>query len=220
MLLDDLDKELERRGHHFCRYADDCNVYVRSEKAAKRVMASVTTFLQNKLKLRVNRGKSKVARPWEHKFLGYTVTAEKRPRHKVSAASIKGIKGRIRQITKRGRGRNIRAVIGQISTYLRGWIGYYRLNDVKWIFKALDRWIRRRLRKILWQQGKTPRTRAKKLRSLGLSAEAANKGAYSRRGPWRNAATPAMHEAVTNERLAQWGLISLFEMQRCLTRVT
>ena len=130
------------------------------------------------------------------------------------------MKQRIREITRSGKGRNIETVIKQINEYLRGWFGYYRLNEVKWIFKALDQWVRRRLRKILWQQWKTPRTRAKKLRSFGLSAEAASKGAYSCRGPWCNAATPAMHEAITNERLSQWGLRNLLEMQRELIRAT
>jgi len=220
IVLDDLDKELERRGHQFCRYADDCNIYVCSQKAAERVMTSVTAFVESKLKLRVNREKSAAARASERKFLGYTVTAEKRPRHKVSPTSVKRMKQRIRKITRSGKGRNIETVIKQINDYLRGWFGYYRMNEVKWIFEALDKWVRRRLRKIMWQQWKRPRTRAKKLRGFGLSTKAAMQGAYNRRGPWSNAAAPAMHAAISNERLSKWGLKSLLEMQRWLTRAT
>ena len=123
VLLDDLDKELERRGHRFCRYADDCNVYVRSEKAGQRVMSSVTSFLERKLKLKVNRDKSAVGRPWKRKFLGYTVTVNKQPRLKPAPASVKRAKAKIRQITRRGRGRNIQRTIKDINLYTRGWFG-------------------------------------------------------------------------------------------------
>lgn len=218
VMLDDLDKELERRGHRFCRYADDCNVYVHSQKAAERVMASVTAFLERKLKLRVNREKSAVARPSERKFLGYTVTSEAEPRLKVAPVSVDRFRVRIREITRQGRGRNIQTVIKEIAEYVLGWFGYYRLNEVMWIFKALDQGIRHRLRAVIWRQWKTPRTRVKKLRRLGLTPEAARKGAYSRCGPWRSAALPAMHSAITIERLSNWGLVSLLDMKRELIR--
>ena len=218
VLLDDLDKELERRGHCFCRYADDCNVYVCSQEAGTRVMGSVTDLLEHKLKLKVNREKSAVGRPSKRKFLGYTVTAGKQPRLKPAPASVKRAKARIRQITRSGKGRNIRRVIEDINLFTRGWFGYYRMAEVKQTFDVMDQWIRHRLRKILWQQWKTPRTRAKKLQSFGTWPEKAKRATSNGRGPWWNAAAPHMHAAITNERLATWGLLSLLEMQRKVIR--
>jgi group II intron reverse transcriptase/maturase len=163
ILLDDLDKELTRRGHAFCRYADDCNTYLRSRKAAERVMASVTEFLEQKLRLKVNRTKSAVTRPWQRKFLGYTVTVERTARLKPASESIKRSKDSIRQITgRRARGRNAQKVIEELNSFLRGWSNYFRLAEVKQSFEILDEWIRRRLRKLLWRQWKKPRTRYKK----------------------------------------------------------
>jgi RNA-directed DNA polymerase len=218
VLLDDLDKELERRGHRFCRYADDCNVYVRSEKAGQRVMASVTSFLERKLKLKVNRSKSAVGRPWKRKFLGYTVTSHKQPRLKPAPESVKRAKTKIRQITRRGKGRNIQRTIEEINLFIRGWFGYYRMSVVKQSFGDLDQWIRHRLRKILWLQWKTPRTRAKMLQRFGTWPEKAKRATSNGRGPWWNAGAPHMHAAITNERLLEWGLQSLLGMQRGLTR--
>ena len=219
ILLDDFDKELERRGHRFCRYADDCNVYVRSKAAAERVMESVTSFVETKLKLKVNRDKSAVARPWKRKFLGYTVTMNKQPRLKPAPQSVKRARVKIRRITRSGKGRNIMRVIEQINTFTRGWVGYYRMTDVKQQLSDLDQWIRRRLRKILWQQWKTPGNRAKKLRSFGLWPEKAKRASSgSGRGPWWNAGAGHMHAAITNKRLAEWGLLSLLTMLRELNR--
>ena len=218
ILLDDLDKELERRGHRFCRYADDTNVYVRSKAAAQRVMESVTSFVEKKLKLKVNRDKSAVARPWKRKFLGYTVTMNKQPRLKPAPQSVRRAKAKIRRITRSGKGRNIMRVIEQINTFTRGWVGYYRMTEVKRQFDDLDQWIRRRLRKILWQQWKTPRNRAKKLRSFGLWPERAKRASSSGRGPWWNAGASHMHAAITNKRLVNWGLLSLLTMLRGLNR--
>ena len=218
VLLDDLDKELERRGHHFCRYADDCNIYVSSQKAGIRVMESVTNFLERKLKLRVNREKSAVGRPWKRKFLGYTVTVNKKPRLKPAPQSIRRARKRIRQITRSGKGRNIERVIRDINRFIRGWFGYFRLSDVKQCFDVLDQWIRHRLRKILWQQWKKPRTRAKKLESFGLWPYKAKRATSNGRGPWWNAGAPHMHAAITNRRLSDWGLLSLLQMQRKLNR--
>jgi len=219
ILLDDLDKELERRGHRFCRYADDSNVYVRSKVAAERVMESVTSFVEKKLKLKVNRDKSAVARPWKRKFLGYMVTMNKQPRLKPAPQSLQRAKAKIRRITRSGRGRNIMRVIEQINTFTRGWVGYYRMTDVKQQLDDLDQWIRRRLRKILWQQWKTPQNRAKKLRSFGLWPEKAKRASSgSGRGAWWNAGAGHMHAAITNKRLADWGLLSLLSMLRGLNR--
>jgi len=219
ILLDDLDKELERRGHCFCRYADDCNVYVHSEKAGQRVMSSLTDFLERKLKLKVNRDKSAVGRPWKRKFLGYTVTVNKRPRLKPAPESVKRAKVKIRQITRRGRGRNIQRTIKDINLFTRGWFGYFRISDVKQPFETLDQWIRHHLRKILWRQWKTPRTRAKMLQRFGAWPENAKRATSNGRGPWWNAGAPHMHAAITNERLFEWGLQSLLGMQRGLSRV-
>jgi RNA-directed DNA polymerase len=211
ILLDDLDKELERRGHRFCRYADDVNIYVKSRRAGDRVMASVTHFLEAKLRLRVNRDKSTVDRPWKRKFLGYTVSDHRSPRLKPAPSSVKRAKDRIREITQKGRGRNILKVIQEINQYLRGWFGYFRLSTVKQPFDLLDQWIRRRLRKILWEQWRKPKTRYRKLVALGLWAERARKATATGRRAWWNAGAAHMHAAIPKRLLAQWGLLSLLE---------
>jgi RNA-directed DNA polymerase len=220
IILDDFDKELERRGHHFCRYADDCNIYVRSQSAGQRVMTSVTDFLEHRLKLKVNRDKSAVARPWKRKFLGYTVTTHKKPQLKPAPESIKRAKAKIVKITQSGRGRTIERVIGEVNLFIRGWFGYYRLSEVKQTFDLMDQWLRHRLRKILWEQWKTPKNRAKKLRSFGVWPDKAKRATSNGRGAWWNAGSPQMHAAVTNERLAKWGLKSLSQMQRDLNGVS
>jgi RNA-directed DNA polymerase len=220
VLLDDLDKELDRRGHRFCRYADDCNVYVRSKEAGERVMASLTRFLECKLRLRVNSAKSAVDRPWNRKFLGYTVTTNRSPRLKPARASVQRAKGRVREITHRGRGRNIAKVIAEVNRFTRGWVGYYRLADVAQDFKVLDQWLRRRLRKILWEQWKTPRNRYRKMVQLGLEAERAKKATATGRGDWWNAGAAHMHATNTNKRLEQWGLQALLTTLRNLQRST
>jgi RNA-directed DNA polymerase len=214
ILLDSFDKELERRGHRFCRYADDANVYVRSQRAGERVMASLTHFLEEKLRLKVNRGKSAVDRPWKRKFLGYTVTNQRAPRLKPALQSIQRAKARLRQITHQGRGRNIRQVIREINRFTRGWIGYFRLATVPHAFEVLDQWLRRRLRKILWEQWRKPKTRYRKLVALGVDAERAGKATATGRGAWWNAGASHMHAAVTNRLLAEWGLLSLLDQLR------
>ncbi len=216
VLLDDLDKELERRGHRFCRYADDCNVYVQSKAAGERVMASLTRFLESRLRLKVNPDKSAVDRPWKRKFLGYTVTTNRSPRLKPARASVARAKDRIREITQRGRGRNIKRVIDEVNRFTTGWVGYYRLADVAQDFKLLDQWLRRRLRKILWEQWKTPRNRYRKLVRLGVRAERAKKATANGRGAWWNAGASHMHAAVTNDQLAKWGLRTLLTTLRTL----
>ncbi len=216
VLLDDFDKELERRGHCFCRYADDCNVYVGSEKAGQRVMASLTSFLERKLKLKVNHAKSAVDRPWKRKFLGYTVTTNKPPRLKPAPKSVQRMKLKVRQITRSGRGRNIYRVIAELNRFIRGWFGYFRISEVKKIFETLDKWIRRRLRKILWQQWKAPRTREKKLKRFGVECQRAKRATSNGHGPWWNAGASHMHAAITIKRLSSWGLLSLRQMRRTL----
>ncbi|MCA1788963.1 MAG: group II intron reverse transcriptase/maturase, partial [Thioalkalivibrio sp.] len=170
ILLTDLDRELERRGHRFCRYADDCNIYVRSRRAGERVLASMTRFLERHLHLRVNRAKSAVDRPWKRSFLGYTVCSRKyNVRLKVADKPIRRLKANLKAVFRRGRGRNIRRVTAELAPKLRGWINYFRHADVKGVFEKLDAWIRRHLRKILWRQWKGPRRRELMLRRLGLT---------------------------------------------------
>lgn len=214
ILLESFDKELERRGHRFCRDADDANVYVRSQRAGERVMASLTHVLEGKLRVQVNRGKSAVDRPWKRKFLGYTVTNQRAPRLKPALQSIQRANARIRQITHQGRGRNIRQVIREMNQCTRGWIGDFRLATVPHAFEVLDQWLRHRLRKILWEQWRTPKTRDRKLVALGVAAERARKATATGRGAWWNAGASHMHAAVTNRLLAEWGLLSLLDQLR------
>jgi group II intron reverse transcriptase/maturase len=216
ILLDDLDKELERRGHRFVRYADDCNVYVRSRRAGERVMASLERFLQVRLRLKVNRAKSAVARPWERKFLGYSVTVHRRPRLKVAKESVRRFKAAVRQALRAGRGRRVTDVVRALAPKLRGWAAYFRLSEVRGTFEALDQWLRRRLRVLLWRQWKRWRTRLKALRRRGLDARRAARSATNGRGPWWNAGAPHMHQAVPTAALRRMGLASLLDEHRRL----
>jgi len=209
ILLDDLDKELEKRGHAFCRYADDCNIYVRTRRTGERVLASVTQFLEHKLKLRVNAAKSAVARPWDRKFLGYSMTVHKRPRLKAAPQSVQRLKAKLKTLFRAGRGRNIRRFIAELAPVLRGWITYYRHAEVRGIFEELDGWIRRKLRCLIWRQWKRPRTRLKKLKALGLDEERAARSAYNGRGPWWNAGASHMNEVFTLRHFDDLGLVSL-----------
>lgn len=216
ILLDDLDKELERRGHRFCRYADDCNIYVKSRAAGERVMESISSFLEKQLRLKVNREKSAVDRPWHRKFLGYTMTPHLGTKLKVSPGSVKRAKARIREIVRKGQGRSLPKVIGEITPFLRGWAAYFRLSQMKTVFEDLDKWIRRKLRLILWRQWKKPRTRAKKLIQLGIERARAFASAYNGRGPWWNSGASHMNAAVTAKWLKQRGLMSLLAEYRRL----
>ena len=216
ILLDDLDKELERRGHKFCRYADDCNIYVRSKAAGERVMRTVTKFLTERLRLKVNAGKSAVARPWERKFLGYSMTGHKQPRLKVAPESLQRLKAKIRTIFRKGRGRSLPRVIGDLNPLLRGWMQYFRLAEVKGIFEELDGWLRRKLRCLLWRQWKRPFTRAKNLMKQGLEELRAWKSAMNGRGPWWNAGASHMNQALPKAYFDRRGLISLLDQLRKL----
>jgi RNA-directed DNA polymerase len=209
ILLDELDKELERRGHRFCRYADDGNIYVRSKAAGERVMESITRFLWERLRLRVNREKSAVGRPWERKFLGYAMTWHRRPKLRVAPSAMRRMKAHIQEMVRKGRGRSLSKIIGGMTVYLRGWVNYFRLAQVKSIFEELDQWIRRKLRCILWRQWKRPLTRAKRLILLGLDKERAYTSAYNGRGPWWNSGASHMNAAIPAKWLAQRGLMSL-----------
>jgi len=211
IMLDELDRELERRGHAFCRYADDCNIYVRSRHAGERVMASVTTFLERKLRLKVNKNKSTVNRPWKLKILGYSMTWNNKPRLRVAEQSIKRLKDKLREQFRSGRGRHIVKVIEELSTVLRGWVNYFKLCEVKIHFEVLDEWIRRKLRCIIWRQWKRARTRGKKLMNRGLDEARAWKSATNGRGPWWNAGAPHMNTAYTTSDFARMGLLSLLD---------
>jgi len=220
ILLDDLDKELERRGHAFCRYGDDCNIYVRSKRAGMRVMASVTRFLARRLKLKVNGEKSAVDRPWRRTFLGYSMTAHRQPRLRVAPSSVVRFKAKLRQLFRRGRGRSLAKVIAEASPILRGWIAYFRLAETKRVFEDLDGWIRRKLRVILWCQWKRPRTRARKLMQRGLAEARAWASAMNGRGSWWNAGASHMNHAYPTSYFRKLGLTPLIEQLHRLQRAS
>jgi RNA-directed DNA polymerase len=215
ILLDDLDEELERRGHAFCRYADDCNIYVQSKRAGERVLVSVTRFLAKRLKLKVNQAKSAVDRPWNRKFLGYSMTFHRQPRLKVAPASVKRFKSKLKTLFRAGRGRNLARFIAELSPLLRGWVNYFRLAEVKGVFEALDGWIRRKLRCILWRQWKRSVTRAKNLMRRGLDEVRAWTSATNGRGPWWNSGASHMHACYPKCYFDRLGLVSLLnQVQR------
>jgi len=216
ILLDELDKELERRGHRFVRYADDCNVYVRSKAAGERVMASLERFLQERLRLKVNRAKSAVARPWERKFLGYGVTVHRQPKLKVAAESVRRFKQSLRQVFRAGRGRRVASVVRELAPKLHGWVAYFRLSEVRGVFEELDQWLRRKLRALYWRQWKRWKTRIKALRGRGLEPRRAAYSALNGRGPWWNAGASHMNQAVPTAELRQLGLVSLLDEHRRL----
>jgi RNA-directed DNA polymerase len=214
ILLDELDKELERRGHKFCRYADDCNIYVQSRSSGERVMQSITSFLDRRLRLKVNAEKSAVARPWERKFLGYSMTPNRKPRLKVAQESVKRLKGKLREIFRRGQGRNLGQLIaGDLTPLLRGWMNYFRLAEVKGVFEELDGWIRRKLRGVIWRQWGRTITRAKGLMQRGLDKDRAWESAMNGRGPWWNAGASHMHTAFPKSYFDRCGLWSLLDQR-------
>ena len=218
VLLDELDKELERRGHCFVRYSDDCNIYVRSLHAGERVLTSIERFLWDRLRLTVNRDKSAVDRPWKRKFLGYTFSTHYQPKLKVAPESVKRFKGRLRQMFRRGRGRSLASLATDLRPILIGWVSYYRKSQVRITFEQLDQWIRRKLRAILWRQWKRPWTRAKNLIQRGLGHKRAWTSATNGRGPWWNAGASHMNQAVPTRFLSQLGLVSLLQESRRLER--
>ncbi len=219
ILLDDLDKELEKRGHRFCRYADDCNIYVQSKRAGERVMASLTRFLEERLKLKVNITKSAVDRPWNRVFLGYTISMSDPPRLRVSEKSVKRLRCKLkRTIFHAGRGCQLEASIRNLAPILRGWAAYYRASDVQGTFEELDQWIRRRLRCLLWRHWKTEATRMTRLMQRGLSRRRASAAAHNGYGPWRNAGSSYMNYAFQNAFFENLGLVSLSKERKRLYR--
>lgn len=210
ILLDDLDKELEERGHSFCRYADDCNIYIGSKRAGERVLKSISQYVEVKLKLKVNKEKSKVDRPWKRSFLGYSFSAHREPKIRVAAKSIKALKGKLRSLFREGRGRNIgRFIVEKLNPVLRGWINYFSLSEVKSFAKEVDGWIRRHLRCIQWRQWKRGKTRYKELEKRGLSEVRARASASNGRGAWWNAGASHMNEAFKKRYYDQLELVSL-----------
>ena len=207
LLLDDLDKELEKRGHCFCRYADDCNIYVRSVAAGQRVMASVTAFLEGRLRLRVNRDKSAVAAVGDRKFLGYRLGSE--GRLGIAPTSLKRAKERVRQITRRNRGISLGRMIQELNEFLTGWVTYFRLAEGHSSLNKLDGWIRRKLRCVRLKQKKRSKPIAKFLRSLGVPENRAWLLAGGGKGWWRKAGSPPATEAMTNQWFRNQGLVSL-----------
>lgn len=220
IMLNDLDWELWRRGHRFVRYADDCNIYVKSRRAGERVMAGVKRFVEGKLKLKVNTKKSAVDRPWKRKFLGFSFTFHKEPKITIAPKTKKRFKNKIRELTSRSKSQSMSKRIEKINTYIVGWVGYYRLADTKSVFHAFDEWLRRRLRMCYLKQWKKPKTKKRKLVALGIASEWASLISGSRKGHWRLSKTPQINKALG---LALWrkqGLRSLVERYNELRSAT
>lgn len=210
LLLDDLDQELEKRGLRFVRYADDCNVYVASQRAGERVMESITKFLDKRLKLKVNEAKSGVGRPWERKFLGFTFTSQMQARRRIAPAALERVKEKIRAMTIRKRGNTLEQVIGELASYLRGWLNYFGYCETPKPLKELEKWMRHKLRCLVWKRWKRGTTRYKRLREMGLSQRQAQLGAGNgSHGPWRMGASPPMQIALSNAYFRSLGLPEL-----------
>jgi RNA-directed DNA polymerase len=216
ILLDDLDKELERRGHAFVRYADDCSIFVQSRRAGQRVLASVGRFVEKRLRLQLNRAKSAVDRPWKRSFLGYTVTRHRQPRLRVAARSVTRLRQRIKAMLRAGRGRRLSRVCADLQRVLIGWLNYFSLAEVRSTFEVLDGWLRRRLRTLLWRQWKRPATRRRRLIERGLAPDRAWKSAVNGRGAWWNAGASHMNQAIPTRYLRSVGLVCLVEEHRRL----
>src|ERR1700740_2811131 len=211
LVLDELDRELERRGHRFVRFADDSNIYVRSERAGQRVMESVTQFITQKLKLKVNKAQSAVARPQERKFLGFSFTAGPDIKRTIAPKSLERVKQRIRDITRGAKGVSVKATMEELARYMLGWRGYFDFCETPEVLIALTRWVRLRLRAALWRQWKTPRRRRAALIANGVSEWAARKTAGSGRGPWYLARSRALSTGLSNAYFKSLGLPSLFQ---------
>jgi RNA-directed DNA polymerase len=209
VMLDVLDKELERRGHKFVRYADDCNVYVASERAGARVMTSITEFLHKKLKLRVNKEKSAVDRPQHRKFLGFSFTGGKSPRRRVAPQAIARMKKRVRDLTRKTKGMSLQQTVEQLARYLIGWRGYFGFCETPSVLTTLDQWIRRRLRRFIWIQWKRGRKRYAELRARGVGKDLAAQTAGSPHGAWRLSNSPALSIAFPNKYFSELGLPQL-----------
>ena len=209
IVLDELDRELERRGHRFVRYADDCNIYVRSQRAGERVMESVSQFITRKLKLKVNEQKSAVARPSKRKFLSFSFTWQREPKRRIAPKAIARFKQRVRELTRRTRGVKVETMVAQLSRYLTGWRGYFGFCQTPSVLGRLEEWLRRRLRSVVWKQWKYARVRFAELRKRGVSKDLAAQTAGSAHGPWRLSNSPALSIALPNVYFASLGLTPL-----------
>ena len=209
LVLDELDRELERRGHRYVRYADDCNIYVRSERAGQRVMQSVTQFITQELKLKVNETKSAVARPQERKFLGFSFTAGPEIKRVIAPKALVRFKQRIREITLRAKGVSMQTTIEELAPYMRGWRSYFGYCETPEVLVSLTRWVRLRLRAAMWRQWKTPRRRREALLELGVRLRLARNTAGSGLGPWYLAKAKALSVGLSNAYFKSLGLPSL-----------
>jgi RNA-directed DNA polymerase len=198
LVLDEFDRELERRGHRFARYADDSNIYVRSRRAGERVMKSLARFIHTKLKLQVNQSKSAVAEPWERKFLGFSFTTAESPKRRIAPKAVKRFKERVRELTSRTRGISIERMAKELTLYLRGWIGYFGRCQTPTVLQSLEEWTRRRLRSAIWKQWKHGTVRYRKLRKRGVNPRLAATTAGSAHGPWRLALSQGLALALPN----------------------
>jgi len=220
ILLTELDRELERRGHTFCRYADDCNIYVASERAGVGLLHSLTGFLAERLKLKVNVAKSAVARPWQRKFLGYSMTWHREPKLRIATASVARLTEQVRAQLRGARGRSLGATIQTLNPVLRGWAAYFKLAETKRALEERDGWIRHKLRCILWRQWKRSSVRARNLMQRGLTAPRAWRSATNGRGPWWNAGASHMHAAFPKSWFDHLGLVSLLDTVQRLQRIS
>jgi len=213
IVLDELDQELEKRGLRFVRYADDCNIYVGSQRAGERVMESITRYITKKLKLRVNEKKSAVGQPQERKFLGFSFTSEREPRRRIAPKAIARFKKRIRELTRRTRGVSIEQMAEDLTRYLRGWLGYFGRCQTPSVLERLEQWMRRRLRAVIWKQWKRGTVRFGELRKRGVGKELSARTAGSAHGPWRLANSPALSIALPNAYFASLGIPRLVARQ-------
>jgi RNA-directed DNA polymerase len=213
LVLDELDRELERRGHRFVRYADDCNIYVRSQRAGQRVMDGITRFITQRLQLKVNDKKSAVARPQERKFLGFSFTDGPEIRRRIAPKAVQRFKERIREITRQAKSVSLETTMATLAPYMRGWRGYFGFCETPDLLIQLTRWVRLRLRAAQWRQWKTQRRRRAMLIQLGVRGPLADNTATSGHGPWHLAHSKALNIALSNAYFRDRGLPSLFE--RC-----
>ena len=211
LVLDELDRELERRGHRYLRYADDCNIYVRSQRAGHRVMEGITRFITHKLKLKVNEAKSAVAQPQARKFLGFSFTAGPEIKRAIAPKALDRFKQRIREITRRAKGVSMETTMEELAPYMRGWRSYFGFCEAPEVLIGLTRWVRLRLRAALWRQWKTPRRRRAALLELGVRPRLASNTAGSGLGPWYLAKAKALSVGLSNAYFKSLGLPSLFE---------
>lgn len=215
ILLDELDKELEKRGHKFCRYADDCNIYVKSKRAGERVLKSITEFLEKELKLKVNQEKSAVASPTRRKFLGYSYYYSKEGiQLRVHPKSFKKLKNKIRQATNRNVSMNFEQRLKKLAEITTGWVNYYKLANMEKRLKEIDEWARRRLRACIWKTWKKTKTRFKYLIKLGVPKQKAWQYANTRKGYWRISNSPILNKTITNQRLINHGFKSLLQQYK------